>query len=57
VYGLLFGDRDDARAFVELAQKTGSRAFVVHRQVVVSVRGGGTCADALIAVLKGNATQ
>jgi TonB family protein len=55
VYGLLFGDSNDARAFVELATRTDSTTFLVHRQIVVGVRGGNACADALAGLLKDNA--
>ena len=52
VYGLLFGDSNDARAFVELATKPGSTPFLVHRQIVVAARGGQICAQALARLLK-----
>jgi hypothetical protein len=52
VYGLLFRDRDDARAFVERSNQNGSRAFVVHRQIVVAVRGASACAETLSNLLR-----
>jgi TonB family protein len=52
VYGLLFGDPNDAGAFMELAAETGSTTFLLHRQIVVAVRGRGGCADPLAALLK-----
>jgi len=55
VYGLLFGDSNDARAFVELATRTDSTTFLVHRQIVVDVRGRNGCAEALARLLKDNA--
>jgi hypothetical protein len=55
VYGLLFGDSNDARAFVELSTNTDSTTFIVHRQIVVAVRGRNECADALAGLLKDHA--
>jgi TonB family protein len=57
VYGLLFGDPNDARAFMELAAETGSTTFLLHRQIVVAVRGGSACADGLAALLKDRAAM
>ena len=55
VYGLLFGDSNDARAFVELATGTDSTTFLAHRQIVVAVRGRNACAEALAGLLKEHA--
>jgi hypothetical protein len=52
VYGLLFGDHNDASAFAELATSERSTTFVVHRQIVVAIHGSKACADAVAPLLK-----
>jgi TonB family protein len=52
VYGLLFGDTNDARAFAELATAGGAHAFVVHRTIVAALRERRPCADALSGLLE-----
>jgi hypothetical protein len=57
VYGLLFGDTNDAKAFVELATTSGAHAFVVHRQIVVALRERTACGDAIGGLLKTRAEE